>query len=310
MSKSFHSLLITHHLTKDSVPERRAAGNLFEGVGEFAVGLGFERDVGHRDDAAQTTFAVNDGEAAHLLVAHLAYGLDDAVVRADGVQLRRHHLLRAQLPRVQPLGDGADDDVAVCDETDELAVRDGARGDALHLCDGVGRGLARLDHGDDARVLVPHHARDLFERRRARGHRHVARHDVAAAQVRARSAAAACVPPALVRPLLFKVAFAPAAARVVFVSVVVAAPRYRVVVVAAKAQATPLARTLALVVLVAARRPEARPLVAPARPARVKVFVPVAAPFRHIALRKRPLTPQPKRPAEPRRRHATAHART
>src|SRR2546423_934983 len=82
--------------------------------------------------------------------------------------------------------------------------------------------------------------------------------------------------------------FGRAAARVVFVSVVVAAPRYRVVVVAAKAQATPLARTLALVVLVAARRPEARPLVAPARPARVKVFVPVAAPFRHIALPKTP----------------------
>src|SRR2546423_934982 len=100
MSKSFHSLLITHHLTKDSVPERRAAGNLFEGVGEFAVGLGFERDVGHRDDAAQTTFAVNDGEAAHLLVAHLAYGLDDAVVRPGGgpCRIRLGSSRRAPVP--------------------------------------------------------------------------------------------------------------------------------------------------------------------------------------------------------------------
>src|SRR5437764_1108867 len=203
-------------LAENSVPERRAAGNLFEGVGEFAVGLGFESDVGHRDDAAQTTFAVNDGEAAHLLVAHLAYGLDDAVVGPHGVQLRRHHLLRAQLPRVQPLGDGADDDVAVCDESDEPAVRDGARGDALHLRDGVGRGLARLDHGDDARVLVPHHARDLFERRRALGHRHVARHDVAAAKVRARSAASGPARThALVMSLIFKVALFGTAARVV-----------------------------------------------------------------------------------------------
>src|ERR1700742_1333471 len=79
-------------LSKDSVPERRAARNLFEGVGEFAVGLGFERDVGHRDDAAQVPLAVNDGETAHLLVAHLAYRLDNAVVGADDVQVCRHNL--------------------------------------------------------------------------------------------------------------------------------------------------------------------------------------------------------------------------
>src|SRR5438067_11581221 len=122
-------------LAENSVPERRAAGNLFEGVGEFAVGLGFESDVCHRDDAAQTSFAVYDGEAAHLLVAHLAYGLDDAVVGPHGVQFRRHHLLCANGARVHPLGYCAYDDVAVCDEADELAVRDGARGDALHLRD-------------------------------------------------------------------------------------------------------------------------------------------------------------------------------
>src|SRR5207248_2415451 len=38
--------------------------------------------------------------------------------------------------------------------------------------------------------------------------------------------------------------------------------------------------------LVSALRPEPRPLVAPARPARIKVFVPVAAPSRHITLPK------------------------
>src|SRR2546423_1523462 len=281
----YSSFRIQHSsLPEDSVPERRAAGNLFEGVGEFAVGLGFEGDVGHRDDAAQVPIAVDDGEAAHLLVAHLAYGLDDAVVGPHGVQLRRHHLLRAQLPRVRPFGDGADDDVAVCDESDELAVCDGARGDAMHFRDGVGRGLARLDDGDDARVLVPHHARDLFDGGRARGDRHVARHDVAAAQVRARRAAASSVPTALVR--LFKVAPFGTPARVVFVAVVFAAPLYRVVVVAARSEATARARTLSLVVLVPARRPELRPLFAPARPARVKVFVPIAAPSRHCTLPK------------------------
>src|SRR5437588_1772635 len=107
----YSSFRIQHSsLPKDSVPERRAAGNLFEGVGEFAVGLGFESDVGHRDDAAQVPLAVNDGETTHLLVAHLAYGLDDAVVRADGVQLRRHHILCTQLPRVHAIGYRADDD--------------------------------------------------------------------------------------------------------------------------------------------------------------------------------------------------------
>src|SRR5207248_1894130 len=83
----------------------------------------------------------------------------------------------------------------------------------------VGLGLARLDDGDDARVLVPHHARNLFERRRARGDRHVARHDVAAAKVRARSAASGPARThALVMPLNFKVALFGTAARVVFVA--------------------------------------------------------------------------------------------
>src|SRR5207237_10805266 len=134
---------------------------------------------------------------------------------------------------------------------------------------------------------VPRPARDRFARRRARGDRHVARHDVAAAKVRARSAASGPARThALVMLLIFKVALFGTAARVVFVAVEVAAPRYTVVVVAAHSEAAARARTLSLVVLVSARRPEPRPLVAPARPARVKVFVPVAAPSRHITLPK------------------------
>src|SRR5437763_13670506 len=105
MSFTQSSVLSTQYFSsKDSVPERRAAGNLFEGVGEFAVGLGFEGDVGHRDDAAQVSIAVDDREAADLLVAHLASRLDDAGVGPHGVQLRRPPLLRAQLARVRPFG--------------------------------------------------------------------------------------------------------------------------------------------------------------------------------------------------------------
>src|SRR3954470_18381 len=96
-------------LTKDSVPERRAARNLFEGFGQLAVGLGFERHVGHRDDAAQVPLAVYDGEAAHLPVAHLPYRLDDAVVRAYRVEVFRHQLLGAHSARVAALRDGAYD---------------------------------------------------------------------------------------------------------------------------------------------------------------------------------------------------------
>src|SRR5687768_10915152 len=59
-------------------------------------------DVGLRDDAHQTTAAVDDGNPAHLPALHDLERAIDRLVGVDGVWVARHYVLNPCLPRIAP----------------------------------------------------------------------------------------------------------------------------------------------------------------------------------------------------------------
>jgi hypothetical protein len=119
--------------------------------------LAREREIAERYDADETLLAVNDRQAANLLVAHVLEHGFDALVDEAVENARRHRIARRLGPHVAALGDDAHDDVAIGHHADEPLV---------------------LDHGRCADVAVAHFASDFQDWGVGPDEAHVGRHDI------------------------------------------------------------------------------------------------------------------------------------
>src|SRR5687767_6098012 len=152
--------------------------------------MGFGGNVRHRDHSHEIVVFVHHRNAAHLLVAHHADDIHDAVVWPDGVWIDRHDVFGASVVGVFTLRHGAYRDVAVGDQTDEFAARVGATvvlaivAVAIFHRPAVTTDDVVLNHRNHTRVFLFHQQCDLRQRRLASRHCEILGHDVAAAQAR------------------------------------------------------------------------------------------------------------------------------
>src|SRR4051812_19241474 len=63
---------------------RSRSRDLLHRLCQLSVVFRFERDIGHRDNAAQPAVHIADGDAADLMLAHLADGFVYRIIRRAG----------------------------------------------------------------------------------------------------------------------------------------------------------------------------------------------------------------------------------
>src|ERR1044072_7898383 len=177
--------------------------NLLKRIGKLYVALGFKSYVCHRDYSAKPPACIRDGDAANLLLAHLANRFMHGVISSACHKVFAHGFARRRSACVASFGYHAANDVAVCDYAYQSP--------AIH-------------HGDRADAVVLHLVGHFSQHSLRRADGDILGHNVAAAQV-------ASLAPAIVASVitLSRVAFA--ALRPVVVTIIIITPAQRLAVV-------------------------------------------------------------------------------